>query len=52
MILKDKSLNRLIDIPHGTMSYAILAMVTVLILVAGYFKNQSNDKESEAKQTA
>ncbi len=52
MILKDKSLNSLVDIPHGAMSYAILAVVTVLILVAGYFKNQSNDKESEVKQTA
>jgi YjbE family integral membrane protein len=52
MILKDTSLNRLVDIPHGAMSYAILAVVTVLILAAGYFKNQSNAKESEAKQTA
>ncbi|AZV43138.1 TerC family protein [Peribacillus asahii] len=52
MILKDKSLNSLVDIPHGVMSYAILAIVTVMILAAGYFKNQSNAKESETKQTA
>ena len=51
MILKDKSLNNLIDMPHGAISYAILMVVTALILAAGYFKNQSSTKESEVKQT-
>ena len=51
MILKDKSLNNLIDMPHGAISYAILMVVTALILAAGYFKNQSNTKESEIKQS-
>lgn len=51
MILKDKSLNNLIDLPHGAISYVIIAIVTVIILAAGYFKNQRNVKESESKQT-
>ncbi|MFJ8257261.1 TerC family protein [Peribacillus asahii] len=52
MILKDKSLNSLVDIPHGAISYVILAIVTAIILAVGYFKNQSNAKESEAKKAA
>ncbi|WP_346235176.1 TerC family protein [Lysinibacillus telephonicus] len=51
MILKDKSLNNLVDLPHGALSYVILAIITVIILAAGYFKNQSNAKESGTKQT-
>lgn len=52
MILKDKSLNALVDIPHGVIAYAILAAVTVAILAAGYMKNNANAKQIEANQTA
>ncbi|WP_028399950.1 TerC family protein [Ectobacillus panaciterrae] len=52
MILKDKSLNELIDIPHGVVSYVILAVVTVLVLATGYFKNQKSDKADKLKQPA
>ncbi|GAA3322670.1 TerC family protein [Ectobacillus funiculus] len=40
MILKDKSLNELVEIPHGVVSYLILAVITALILGIGYLKNQ------------
>ncbi|MEH7548770.1 MULTISPECIES: TerC family protein [Bacillaceae] len=52
MILKDKSLNRLVDLPHGAMSYAILAIVTILLLVAGYVKNQKNARKVKEGQAA
>lgn len=51
MILKDNSLNNLIHMPHGTVSYVILIVVTGLVLAAGYIKNQSKVKETkEVKQ--
>ena len=50
MILKDKSLNQLVEIPHGVISYLILAVVTLIILAAGYYNNLSNAKESVVKQ--
>jgi predicted tellurium resistance membrane protein TerC len=50
MILKDKSLNSLVDLPHGAMSYAILAIVTVMILVTGYVKNQGNARKVKERQ--
>jgi len=52
MILKDKSLNNLVDIPHGAVAYVILAVITALVLTAGYLKNQSHSKAAEGKQTA
>lgn len=52
MILKDKSLNSLVHIPHGVTTYIIQVVVTAAILATGYFKNQRNAKESEAKKTA
>ncbi len=52
MILKDKSLNSLVEIPHGAISYVILAVVTAIILSIGYIKNQSSAKAAEGKQTA
>ena len=52
MILKDKSLNRLVDLPHGAMSYAILAIVTGMILVAGYAKNRGNARKVKERQAA
>ena len=52
MILKDKSLNRLVDLTHGAMSYAILAIVTVMILIAGYVKNQRNARKVKERQAA
>ncbi|WP_071394994.1 TerC family protein [Bacillus tuaregi] len=52
MILKDKNLNSLVDIPHGPLSYAILAVATAMVLTAGYIKNQSKEKTVEGKQTA
>ncbi|MEL3963068.1 TerC family protein [Lysinibacillus endophyticus] len=51
MILKDNSLNNLIHMPHGTVSYVILIVVTGLVLATGYIKNQSKVKETkEVKQ--
>ncbi|WP_338452994.1 TerC family protein [Niallia oryzisoli] len=52
MILKDKNLNSLVDIPHGAIAYVILAAITAIVLAAGYFKNQSIAKQVEGKQTA
>ncbi|WP_338453048.1 TerC family protein [Niallia oryzisoli] len=48
MILKDESLNELIDIPHGPIAYIILAVVTAIILAAGYFKNQNQNNKKAA----
>lgn len=52
MILKDRSLNELIEIPHGIASYAILAVVTALVLGIGYVKNQKNSKKEKVQQSA
>ncbi|WP_394232118.1 TerC family protein [Niallia oryzisoli] len=49
MILKDESLNKLVNIPHGAVYYTILAIITVLVLAAGYFKNHGPVKTVEEK---
>ncbi|MFP5303526.1 hypothetical protein R2R70_20320, partial [Cobetia sp. SIMBA_158] len=49
MTLKDESLNNLIHMPHGVVSYVIIIVGTGVILAAGYLKNQSKPKESEIK---
>lgn len=52
MILKDKNLNELVAIPHGVVSYLILAVVTALILGVGYFKNEKSRKKEKLQQPA
>jgi YjbE family integral membrane protein len=52
MILKDKSLNEWIAIPHGLVSYAMLALVTAAVLAAGYMKNKKSHKPEEVQQLA
>lgn len=52
MILKDKSLNELVAVPHGVVSYLILAVVTALILGVGYFKNEKSRKKEKLQQPA
>lgn len=52
MILKDKHLNSLVDIPHGAIAYVILVVITAIVLAAGYLKNQSIAKQVEGKQSA
>lgn len=52
MIVSDKNVQNLVDL-HGPMEYLIMGVLTVLVLVAGYFKTKQKEKnEGEMKRTA
>ncbi|MEH7226227.1 TerC family protein [Bacillus sp. JJ1566] len=50
MVLKDKGLTNFLHIEHGPVTYLIAAVLTILILGIGYFKNKKIAAKKEALQ--
>jgi YjbE family integral membrane protein len=49
MIVEDKQLANFIQIPHGPIMYAVIATLTILVLIAGYMKNKTMETNMEKR---
>lgn len=52
MIFKDKQLLDMLQLSHGLATYAIIGVLTALVLIAGYLKNKKTKLDKQIQKTA
>lgn len=52
MILKEERLASILHIPHGPITYLLLAVLTALVLGIGYLRNKNIEEKNKLKQAA
>lgn len=50
MMMEDEGFMRILHLPHGPMTYAVTAGLTVFVLAAGYITNKKNEAQSKKER--